>query len=602
MTKFSGAFTLQAQMQNVAAGTWSRAPGAPTIGTVTLNQTTASVPFTPPTDLGIGTISYTATSSPGGFTATGSSSPLSVSGLSIGTAYTFTVAGTTPGGTGPSSAASNSVTPVAIGQQAYTTAGTYTWVAPAGVTSISVVAIGGGGGSNCGSQNPGASYFCSACVVRGGGAANGSTGTGGTYTGDGGGNGGNAGAGLYGGGGAGGYAGNGGNGGSGGCVNGTAGTGGAGGGGGFGGGGGVGIYGLGQNGEGGSGTTAAAGGSGGTAPAVYDASSSVVSGGSFGGGGTGWGSGGNTGGGGGLGYKNNITVVPGNSYTVVVGVGGIGFYSRGAAGALRIIWPGTTRQFPSTCTQDKNTTAVAFGQQAYTTAGTYSWIAPTGVTRVSVVAVGGGQQTGGGLGYKNNYTVTPGSSYTVVVAPSNCSGSSSAASYFVNTCTVAGRSGYGTTVGTFVGDGGGRGGGSTNVCGVYRGGGGTGGYSGNGGAGSTSSGQPGITGRGGAGGGGAAATCGCFATRAGGGGGVGIFGVGTSGTGATPASFFGVGGGGGSCGTNGGNDFGSAPRGTGGVYGAGAAGGNTGIGGGGAVRIIWPGCVRSFPNNNTGDL
>ena len=30
------------------------------------------------------------------------------------------------------------------GQQEYTTPGTYTWVAPAGVTKVSIVAIGGG--------------------------------------------------------------------------------------------------------------------------------------------------------------------------------------------------------------------------------------------------------------------------------------------------------------------------------------------------------------------------------------------------------------------------------------------------------------------------
>ena len=33
------------------------------------------------------------------------------------------------------------------GQQAYTTAGIYTWVVPGGVSSVSVVAVGGGGGS-----------------------------------------------------------------------------------------------------------------------------------------------------------------------------------------------------------------------------------------------------------------------------------------------------------------------------------------------------------------------------------------------------------------------------------------------------------------------
>jgi hypothetical protein len=49
-----------------------------------------------------------------------------------------------------------------------------------------------------------------------------------------------------------------------------------------------------------------------------------------------------------LGYTNNITVVPGNSYSVVVGAGGTGAYP-GAGGAVRIVWPGNTRQFPSTC-------------------------------------------------------------------------------------------------------------------------------------------------------------------------------------------------------------------------------------------------------------
>ena len=38
------------------------------------------------------------------------------------------------------------------------------------------------------------------------------------------------------------------------------------------------------------------------------------------------------------------------------------------------------------------------GSQSYTTAGTYSWVAPAGVTKVSVVAVGGGSFGQGGSG------------------------------------------------------------------------------------------------------------------------------------------------------------------------------------------------------------
>lgn len=238
-------------------------------------------------------------------------------------------------------------------QQAYTTAGTYSWVAPAGVTSVSVVAVGGGAMSVCGSlRGPttcgGNSYFDSTAVVRGGGGKISSGGYG-TYTGDGGGNGGDK---SYGGGGAGGYAGRGGNGTAGGCVScvlPAAGSGGGAGGGGrsgYGcGGGGVGILGKGAD-----GCYYNVGGSGGTCGGYGARGNGGVYGGGQGGyccanGGTG----------GGLGYKNNISVTPGTSYTVVVGQGGSlpPLTGSGGKGAVRIIWPGTTRQFPSTCTGDK---------------------------------------------------------------------------------------------------------------------------------------------------------------------------------------------------------------------------------------------------------
>jgi hypothetical protein len=89
-------------------------PTTPTIGTATDGGTgtTASVAFTPSTYIGKSTITYTALSSPGSITATGAGSPITVSGLTTGTAYTFTVAGTTAYGVASdSSAASNSVTP-----------------------------------------------------------------------------------------------------------------------------------------------------------------------------------------------------------------------------------------------------------------------------------------------------------------------------------------------------------------------------------------------------------------------------------------------------------------------------------------------------------
>ena len=87
-------------------------PSAPTIGTATAGDTTASIAFTPSSYIGKGTITYTATSSPGGLTGTASSSPITVTGLTNGTAYTFTVTGTTNYGvTSIASAASNSITP-----------------------------------------------------------------------------------------------------------------------------------------------------------------------------------------------------------------------------------------------------------------------------------------------------------------------------------------------------------------------------------------------------------------------------------------------------------------------------------------------------------
>ena len=87
---------------------------APTIGTATdLEQDgKVSVTFTAPSTTTGGPIfSYTAISSPGSITGTGTTSPITVSGLTNSTAYTFTVAGVNGTGAGPYSSASNSATP-----------------------------------------------------------------------------------------------------------------------------------------------------------------------------------------------------------------------------------------------------------------------------------------------------------------------------------------------------------------------------------------------------------------------------------------------------------------------------------------------------------
>ena len=348
---------------NTTATVAAIAPGAPTIGTATATgATTATVAYTAPASNGGATITtYTATSSPSGITGTLSqagSGTITVSGLAGGTSYTFTVTATNSAGTSAASAASNSITTTALpSQQAFTCAGTFSWVAPAGVTKVSVVAVGpGGGGSGLtGDQggggglgyknnytvSPGSSYtvlvgsfvclstnqspykstdsyFVSTCVVKGGGGNGGYgvysggyysyPGSGGTYTGCGGGNGGSANSTNYpgpaphcsAGGGAGGYAGAGGNG----NGNGTGSSGSGGGGGGGGGpykfGGGVGILGQGSSGAGGTNADGSPGSNG--------------------------------------------------SGRLYGGAGGSEFNK--SKGAVRIIWPGNTRLFPSTCTGD----------------------------------------------------------------------------------------------------------------------------------------------------------------------------------------------------------------------------------------------------------
>ena len=300
------------------------------------------------------------------------------------------------------------------------------------------------------------------------------------------------------------------------------------------------------------------------------------------------------------------------------------------------------------------------GQAEFTTPGTYSWTAPLGVTSVSVVCVGGGGSgaayfgcagAGGGLAYKNNISVTPGQSYTVIVGvggtglPDNvmrnaasgsiasCNGGSSSFTNNIITVTATGgQHGYGLSgaqtrpnggspSGTF--DGGGSGGTcegnySSNVGLTTSGGGGAGGYSGNGGkgAGSLSSNgtyvQP-TSGTGGGGGGaaGMATSTGTAVFSGAGGGGVGLLGEGTSGsagitdtTSAAPdATQVGSGGSGGADGNVGTINKG----GTGGLYGGAGGSGNgdssTSIGGdgaGGAVRIIW-GVGRAFPSTGTGN-
>lgn len=96
-----------------ASITATTVPQAPTIGTATvpLVSQAVDVAFTANATGGKAITSYTATSSPGSITGSGSSSPIRVTGLTNGTAYTFTVTATNANGTSAASSASNSVTP-----------------------------------------------------------------------------------------------------------------------------------------------------------------------------------------------------------------------------------------------------------------------------------------------------------------------------------------------------------------------------------------------------------------------------------------------------------------------------------------------------------
>jgi large repetitive protein len=82
----------------------------PTIGTATAGSLSASVTFTPTSATNVDA-SYTLLSTPGSITASGTSSPITITGLTDGTAYTFQVRANNPSGSTAYSSASNSVTP-----------------------------------------------------------------------------------------------------------------------------------------------------------------------------------------------------------------------------------------------------------------------------------------------------------------------------------------------------------------------------------------------------------------------------------------------------------------------------------------------------------
>jgi len=265
------------------------------------------------------------------------------------------------------------------------------------------------------------------------------------------------------------------------------------------------------------------------------------------------------------------------------------------------------------------TTSAVVGSQSYTSCGNYSWVVPSGVTKVSMFAVsggGGGSNSyiacccgrflcvagnagwGGGLAYKNNYSVTPGTTFTTHVNYGQISWISTSSCNCYNNVILSAIQYYGSIgCGKFNGGQGGTGGVSTQGSG----GGGAAGYSGRGGCGAPNCGHN-INGGGGAGGGGGGGSRGSSYHGGPGGGGIGIYGPGSNGSGGSGTNSPGGGGSGGSSGSASSTAVGAA----GGAYGGGGgSGGGSGYnaggnGAGGAIRIIWPGCSRTYPSTCTG--
>ena len=103
--------TVTASFSATPSGPSATVPYAPTDVTATAGNGHATVSFKLPANGGSTITGYTVTSSPGGITASGAGSPITVNGLTNGTAYIFTVTATNAIGTSQASTPSNSVTP-----------------------------------------------------------------------------------------------------------------------------------------------------------------------------------------------------------------------------------------------------------------------------------------------------------------------------------------------------------------------------------------------------------------------------------------------------------------------------------------------------------
>ena len=120
MPNYQGVWSLSEQYQAIGQQNWPMAPGAPTGVSAAAGDQQATVSFTAPSFQGVppNITGYLATSNPEGLTATGSASPLTVTGLTNGTSYTFTVQATNGVQYGPAGT-SGGVSPAAAVMQIF---------------------------------------------------------------------------------------------------------------------------------------------------------------------------------------------------------------------------------------------------------------------------------------------------------------------------------------------------------------------------------------------------------------------------------------------------------------------------------------------------
>jgi hypothetical protein len=106
----------------------------------------AAVSFTPSSSGGLAS-SFTATSTPGSITATGASSPVTVTGLTLGTSYTFTVISSNGYGNSLATSPSNSITTTSVSQAPTIGTATDSATASGGTVSLTFTAGANGGKS-----------------------------------------------------------------------------------------------------------------------------------------------------------------------------------------------------------------------------------------------------------------------------------------------------------------------------------------------------------------------------------------------------------------------------------------------------------------------